>query len=222
MNEDTKVFALDFVNAYLLKARKGYLLIDTGMPTHWSRLESELLAAGCLPDHLKLVIITHGDIDHAGNCAELQNKYHAKIAIHAGDAEMVRTGIPLKRKTKGLSRKFFRLLRITGKRNSPKLPVFEPDLILKDGQELNDYGLSGKVIHTPGHTKGSIAIQIDDGRLFIGDTVSNRDKPRRAPYVENEKELQESISKLKTINARIIYPGHGKPFNLKLFASVKG
>ena len=222
MNENTKVITLDFVNAYLLKANQGYILIDTGLSMHWPRLEKELLDADCLPDQLRLVVITHGDTDHAGNCAELQKKYHARIAIHDGDLEMVRTGKPVKRKIKGMRGRIFRLLGMLGmRRKGMSLNTFEPNIILKDGQELSEYGLSARVIHTPGHTKGSIAILTDDGRLFIGDTISNRKEPASAPYIENALELRQSISALKKQNAHTIYPGHGKPFEFGLLAFVK-
>ena len=221
MDEETRVINLDFVNAYLLKANQGFVLIDTGLSTHWPRLEAELTAAGCLPDHLNLVIITHGDIDHAGGCAELQRKYHARIAIHAVDVEMVRTGIPVKRRTKSIRARFVRLLRKFGGRAMPKLPAFEPDIVLKDGQELSEYGLSARVLHTPGHTKGSIAIVTNDGRLFCGDTIQNKTKPDITPYIQNEQELHRSISELKKINAHIIYPGHGRPLGPEELASIQ-
>ncbi|HVN48678.1 MAG TPA: MBL fold metallo-hydrolase, partial [Bacteroidota bacterium] len=67
MINETKTLTFDFVNAYLLNVQDGFILIDTGFSMHWPRLEKELLHAGCLPDRLKLVLITHGDVDHIGN-----------------------------------------------------------------------------------------------------------------------------------------------------------
>ena len=69
MDYTVNVISLDFVNAYLVKAKEGFLLIDTGLPNHRERLEKELLSAGCLPDTLKLIILTHGDWDHTGNAS---------------------------------------------------------------------------------------------------------------------------------------------------------
>ena len=86
MNGNIKIINLDFVNAFLLKVKDGYILIDTGLPYQWGRLEKELISADCLPGSLKLVIITHGDWDHIGNCARLQEKYKVKIAMHSADA----------------------------------------------------------------------------------------------------------------------------------------
>jgi hydroxyacylglutathione hydrolase len=216
MNEETKRIELEFVNVYIVNTGEGYILIDTGIMKQWSRLEMELLQSGILPDHLKLVIITHGDFDHTGNCSELQRKYQVKIAMHSGDVEMVRTGIPVKRRVKGFRRKLFLIL---GRRKSNNFQRFEPDIVLENGQVLTEYGFAARVIHTPGHTKGSIAVLTTDGQLFIGDSLSNRRKLERSPYIENEKALHESLLVLKRIKARIVYPGHGKPFTVETLAS---
>ena len=81
-NEDITTIELTFVNAFLVKVKEEFVLIDTDLAMHWEKLESELMSAGCLPDKLKLVLITHGDFDHTGNCAKLQEKYKSPIAMH--------------------------------------------------------------------------------------------------------------------------------------------
>jgi len=220
MNTEPQVINLGFVNAFLLPAGDGYVLIDTGMDSQWDLLEKELLKAGCLPDKLKLVVITHGDMDHIGNCARLQKKYGAKIAIHPGDRAMAETGVPQKRKLKSFRMKIFITLdRLTRKREP--FETFKPDLRLADGQDLRDYGLSGKVIHIPGHTKGSIAILTEAGGLFAGDTVFNRTKPEASPFIQDDQELRDSLAKLKGLNARTVYPGHGKPFPFTALAEIE-
>jgi hydroxyacylglutathione hydrolase len=219
MSANTQRIDLGFVNAYLTQVGDGFVLFDTGIGPQWSRLEKELLQAGALPDRLKLVVITHGDFDHTGNCAELQRKYHVKIAMHAGDVELVKTGRPVKRNAKGLFGKIF--LRL-GSRMGGIFNTFQADILLEDGQSLGEYGLAARVIYTPGHTKGSIAILTDDGQLIAGDTVANRSKPAIAPFIENEQELHASLAILKGLNARVVYPGHGKPFPAEELASIVG
>jgi len=217
MTENTHRINLGFVNAYLVQAGDGYILIDTGVVQTFSRLENELLQAGCLPDKLKLVVITHGDSDHVGGCLQLQQKYGAKIAVHAGDAEMVETGKPAQRQATSLAGKLMLWLssRMEGSSNG-----FKPYVLLQDGQRLEDYGLAARVIHTPGHTRGSIAVLTDDGQLFAGDTVANRTKPALTPLVENKQELQNSLQILKQTHARVIYPGHGNPLSGEMLQSV--
>ena len=218
MNEETKIIDLGFVNVFLLKTGEGFVLIDTGVAQQWPRLEKELVQAGCLPDKLKIVIVTHGDFDHTGNCAELQRKYGAKIALHAGDADMVKTGIPVKRKVVGI---IGRLVLWIGGRTVKGFTTFQPDILLEDGEVVSGYGLTARIVHTPGHTKGSISILTTDGRLFVGDTISNRMKPGLPPFIENEEALHKSLDILKRTDARIVYPGHGKPFPFEALLSMK-
>ncbi len=212
--EDVSIIEMTFVNAFLVKVLDGFILIDTGLSLFWDKLENELISAGCLPDKLKLVIITHGDIDHIGNCAKLQEKYKCKIAMHKNDALMAENGVMLKRKVRTLMGKIFVFLRRL-RRRKLALERFKPDLYLTDGQNLKEYGLDASIIHIPGHTKGSIGILTDDGSLFAGDTFTNRKKPDIATYIENSQELKDSIARIKSLSVKTIYPGHGRPFEMK-------
>lgn len=209
MDTPTQRIDLGFVNAYLVRAGEGYILIDTGTGQQWKQLEAELLKSGCLPSRLKLVVITHGDADHTGNCARLQRQYAARIAMHRGDMEVVRSGVPLKHKARSvLARLALALLQGAG----GSFDTFQPDVLLEEGQSLQEYGLAARVLHTPGHTPGSIAILAEDGRLFPGDTLANRSRPGRAPFFQDWQELNRSVARLQTLNATTVFPGHGKPF----------
>lgn len=205
---------MGFVNAYLLQAGDGYILVDTGISDVWTKLESELLSRGALPERLKLVILTHGDMDHSGNCKKLQQKYGVNIAIHQGDLDMVTTGKPRRRSANTLTG---RIMTWMASKISDASGSFEPNLYLEDGQSLQEFGHDATVIHTPGHTAGSIVILTAEGDLIVGDTVSNRRKPKTADLFEDESELKTSLSILRGLNAKIVYPGHGKPFPFDQF-----
>lgn len=212
MEENVKVIKLGFVNAFLLKAGDGFVLVDTGVPGTLEKLEAELLAAGALPGRLKLVVATHGDFDHIGACAFLQKKYKIKIAMHRGDLYMALIGTRPKRKTVTVWGKLV-MLRARMKRiikGGRSFDKFNPDLLLADGQSLAEYGLDAKIVHIPGHTKGSIGLLTSDGSFFAGDTFVNGGKP--AIIIENKKELAGSISRIKNLPLKVIYPGHGDPF----------
>lgn len=217
MTEDTRPIELGYVNAYLVRAGDGCVLIDTGVARQWSRLERALADAGCLPDKLTLVIITHGDVDHTGNAAALQRKYGTKIAMHPADVDMVRVGPSAGRRPRHLPG---RLLLWLGNTLSGRIEPFQPDLLLDDGQSLAAFGLAANVLHTPGHTRGSVVVLTDDGRLFAGDTVSNRTKPGRGAFADSAEELQKSLARLKRAGVRVVYPGHGKPFPGSALASI--
>jgi glyoxylase-like metal-dependent hydrolase (beta-lactamase superfamily II) len=213
-----KTIGLSFVNAYLLKAGDGFILIDTGLSIHRKRLLGELYLYGALPDRLKLVIVTHGDYDHAGNCKMLRDKYGVMIAMHKADLPMVANGLIRKRKVKTLRNKFYFLVRqLFG--NKLDFERFTPDIYFADGQNLQDFGLDATVLYLPGHTHGSIGILTSEGNFFAGDTFSNTGKPDTARLIENPGELQMTLSRLRTLKIKTIYPGHGAPFD---FAEISG
>jgi glyoxylase-like metal-dependent hydrolase (beta-lactamase superfamily II) len=216
---EIKTISLTFVNSYLIKTDKGFILIDTGVPMSRNALEKGLEAEGVKPGDLNLVIITHGDIDHIGNCAYLKKKYGVRIAMHKNDAKMAETGEMLadRKRTGGSLMMTVMQFLMGGKKRMKKMmdgfEKFSPDIFLEDGQELKDFGFDAKVVSIPGHTPGSIAILTSDGSLFSGDTVLNRSKPQWANIIYNEENLAATIKKLKTMTVNNVYPGHGKPFN---------
>ena len=83
---------LGTVNCYLIKTVKGFILIDTGLSIKRNEVENELENYGCKHGDLKLIIITHADADHIGNCVYLQKKFGTKIAINHIEAEAVESG----------------------------------------------------------------------------------------------------------------------------------
>ena len=227
MGEKIKIIELGFVNAFLIDVKSGFILIDTGTADKWPELEQQLLSSGCLPDKLKLVAITHGDFDHTGNCAVLQEKYKAKIAMHASDSDMAESGKQNERAVRSLRFRAVRVVRkITGifkkkaKESGSSFKTFKPDLYLHDGQDLKEYGFDARVHHIPGHTGGSIVILTKKGDLFAGDMYTNLSKPDISPYVENFTDLKNSLKKVKALKAVKIYPGHGKPFSADALAKL--
>jgi|ERR1035437_3508889 glyoxylase-like metal-dependent hydrolase (beta-lactamase superfamily II) len=212
--DDIKTIELTFVNAFLVKVNQGFILIDTGLSMHWEKLDRELVSAGCFPDKLKLIILTHGDFDHTGNCVKLREKYKCRIAMHKEDSIMVEKGLTLKRNTRTLQAMVFSGIRRLFRKKFT-FDKFIPDIYLTDGQSLNEYGFNAKVVHIPGHTKGSIGILTGDGNLFAGDTFTNRRKPEVANYIENSLDLENSTERLKKMNIKMIYPGHGNPFEFQ-------
>jgi hydroxyacylglutathione hydrolase len=220
MDYDIRIIGLDFVNAYLLQTGDGFLLVDTGLSFQWEKLEKELESAGCLPGKLKLVVITHGDLDHTGNSLRLRGKYGVKIAMHSGDVAQTADGVMLKRKVRPFSYRMLFTARmmvrgLLGKRIN--VPKFTPDILLSDGQRLEEYGLDAKIIHLPGHTPGSIAVLTNKGDLFAGDTFVNRKKPDSANIIENEEALRNSLDRLRKMSVTMVYPGHGKPFPMESY-----
>ena len=201
-------------NCYLVKTDTGFILIDTGRASKRTKLEKELESAGCNPGNLKLILLTHGDFDHTGNCAYLRKKFGTKIAMHYGDSGMVERGDMFwKRKNPNI------LVRIIVNvfLGLSQADRFKADLTIEDGYHLSEYGFDAKVLHLPGHSKGSIGILTAGGDLFCGDLFMNMNQPTPTSLVDDKAELKVSIEKLKSIKINTVYPGHGKPFPMNSF-----
>jgi len=89
---------------------------------------------------------------------------------------------------------------------------FTPDLTIEDGYDFSPFGFESRALHLPGHTRGSIEVLTSDGMLFCGDLLGNLNKPSRFSLIDDPVEAQNSIRKLQTLNIKMVYPGHGKPF----------
>ena len=202
-----------YVNCYLIKTGDGYILIDTGVPSKRRFIEKELESAGCRPGNLKLIVLTHGDKDHCGNASYLRKKFGAKIAMHHDDSGMVEHGdIFWNRKSPNplirLFKPFFGL---------SKADRFEPDLHVDEGYDLNEYGFDAKVLHIPGHSKGSIGILTNGGDLFCGDLLANTSKPDLWSIIDDTTTAKASVRKLISLDINTVYPGHGEPFPMDKF-----
>lgn len=202
------------VNCYLVKTPSGYILIDTGLSKRRSDLERELEIAGCKPGDLNLIIITHGHLDHNGNTAYLRERYDAKIAMHSGDSAMAESG-DMFRGVKGLTVAIVRmLLPLVG---MSRYDSFRLDIVLEDGRDLSEYGFEARVVHVPGHSKGSIGVLTAEGDLFCGDILGNTGKPARTTIVDDSAELDASVERLRSLEVETVYPGHGRPFRMEQF-----
>jgi hydroxyacylglutathione hydrolase len=212
MAGEIKTIANPIVNCYLVKSGDSYFMVDAGVSFYRGALKKALKQAGCEPGDLKLVVITHGDYDHTGNCAYLQMKYGTRIAVHKSEAEALEQGNMLaSRKTRqGM------VFRMT--LGMFKWLVFrrcKPDIFVGEGDDLREYGLDGKVIYIPGHTTGSIGVLTSEGDFFCGDLLTNSGRPEKNKLVDDEAEMDTSIEKIKALGVKTVYPGHGKPFKME-------
>jgi hydroxyacylglutathione hydrolase len=210
-------FRMGTVNCYLVDTGAGYLLIDTGSSHARAGLEHALAGAGCRPGDLKLIVLTHGDFDHTGNGAYLRERYGARIAMHRGDVGMAERGDMFYNRTSANA--VMRLL-------APLLPLlsgfprshrFTPDLFLKEGTDLSEYGFDARVLSLPGHSMGSIGILTAGGDLFCGDLLENRGEPAFGSIMDDPATGRASVDRLKSLEIDTVYPGHGAPFPMAQF-----
>lgn len=209
-----KIIKTSIVNCYLVKTDASFALIDTGVSFQRRALKKALDEAGCSPGNLKLAIITHGDYDHTGNCAFLQKKYGVRVAVHKSELGAVEKGDMLS------SRKIRKPLGLKISQAIFKPLIFrkvKPDIFVGEGDDLSQYGFDAEIIHIPGHTIGSIGVLTKEGDFFCGDLMTNSGKPEKNRLVDDAAEMDASIEKMKALDIKAVYPGHGKPFKIEEF-----
>ncbi|MCJ7695803.1 MAG: MBL fold metallo-hydrolase [Anaerolineaceae bacterium] len=200
------------VNCYLLERDSEFILIDTGSTNQQKELEKRLEELGCRTGQLKLIILTHGDFDHIGNAAYLRQKYNAKIAMHSDDIAMAEDGDMFSNRKKPLFlvQKIIPMFFGFGRNER-----FKPDIIIENESDVPHLGFSPKIISIPGHSMGSIGILMENGDFFCGDLLENTEVPRLNSIMDDINSAKESVEILKNHEIKMIYPGHGKPFNLE-------
>jgi hydroxyacylglutathione hydrolase len=204
---------------YLIKDR-GAILIDAGYPDQSEVFRGFLLRNQVKPEEIKLIILTHGDFDHVGGAKELKEVTGAGIAIHDNDRRYLEEGIfhwPYGVTPWG---KLTRTLFTPVIRKIASFPAVRADLVLGENDlSLEEFGIQGKIIHTPGHTSGSVSVLLDSGDAFVGCLAHNRApfvlRPRLPIYADNIELLKESLRKIVQRGASTLYPGHGDPFPVR-------
>jgi glyoxylase-like metal-dependent hydrolase (beta-lactamase superfamily II) len=99
-------------------------------------------------------------------------------------------------------------------------PAYKSEIQFRGGEILRDFG-DLKVLHTPGHTNGSISLVTKNFECFIGDTIWGGFFANNAPQLhllmvyENFPRVWETLQLLLKENCQIFYPGHGYPFDRK-------
>jgi hydroxyacylglutathione hydrolase len=203
---------------YLIKDQQA-VLFDGGWSKGTDQFSRVLEKHGILPEEIKLIILSHGDFDHAGGAGALKKLTGAKIAIHKNDLKNLEEGIFHWPKGVTPWGKFSRAALKPLLMKTARFPGVKADIVLDDQDfPLDPIGIRGKVVYTPGHTYGSVSLILDSGEAFIGCLAHNRFpfvlKPSLPIYAMDLDQIKESWQKVIGMGAETIYPGHGKPFPL--------
>jgi glyoxylase-like metal-dependent hydrolase (beta-lactamase superfamily II) len=202
------------VNAFVIRGKRP-VIVDTGYPGSASAILDRLTENGIDPKSVSLILITHGHADHFGSAADLKERTGARVAIHKLDAEAARKGQdPPLNPTGAIGRLFMSLL---ARRGPAKAPSFEPDILIEGEMDLKKFGVDGKIIHTPGHTPGSVSIALPGGEVIVGDLIMRGMlrwwQPNYPLFADDMAQLDESIQLILRSKPTKIFSGHGGPFN---------
>lgn len=166
------------------------MVVDTGTGFNFVRLYDIFKKLGVEFEQIKTVVNTHMHFDHTGGNKFFEN---AKFMIHENDANVVEKG----------DQEFSNAGFFGG-----ELKPVEVSKKLKDGDIINGF----KVIHTPGHSKGSICLLDEKNKLMIsGDTLFADGVGRTDLPGGDENELEKSLEVINRMDIEKILPGHGDP-----------
>ena len=149
-------------------------------------------------------------MDHCQNASYLANALTIPVAMSKKDINM----IPDNRKQKMSAKTFLGkivLLVSLSSFEKDTLEVFEPMVYLQDGDNLDEYGVDAKVVELPGHTEGSVGLEIEGDKLFVGDALMNMFYPTISMLYTDKDKMLESAKRIGEMGAETIYFGHGKP-----------
>ena len=151
------ILPFGMLNAFLVTGPGGPILVDSGLPGSVGAIGRVVRAAGLEWKDIKLIVLSHGHIDHAGSASELRTLTGAPVLYHDAETHYCMGERPVLRPT----RLFGRLFRMTGAIERPFPPVSADILMKGEALDLQALGLQGTVLHTPGHTPGHISVNIE-------------------------------------------------------------
>lgn len=190
-----------YFNLYVIKGKRGDILIDTGFICMKKRVKKWLDQF-----NIKLIILTHVHVDHVWNVKYIQELYNCKVAIGVKDKDNLDNS-----KIDSIARSF-RYIRWTNLMNwgmNKFVPKdYKIDFYLKNNEVIEKYGLKLKIIWLKGHTTGSIGIRYKNF-LFVGDALVNRGKKVSIAF-QNQHPIDavKSVKKIFKENPDYIFVGH--------------
>ena len=192
-------------NCYLVADGSKAILVDTA-----SKQNLDQVTAECDKYEMKLIVLTHVHFDHAENAAELSRRYGIPVAVHRKDEELFESFYKQPLKSSGLVGRVVLGTSLKVLRNTC---VEKPDHLIhvRDGDDLSSYGIRAKVIELPGHTLGSIGVDVEGRHLIVGDALDNWIRPGIGHLFHDRDAIKKSAEKIRATGDRTIYYGHGKP-----------
>jgi glyoxylase-like metal-dependent hydrolase (beta-lactamase superfamily II) len=199
-------------NVFLLTDGNKSILIDTGPKNNWEKLEKHL--NGLKIDRLDFLILTHTHFDHAANAKKIKEKYGPLVIVQRTEAPYLTSGdniIP--NGTNIITRLIINLFanRVLKRLN------YDPcqyDIPVDSFLDLKDFGFNAYIIHTPGHTVGSMSVVVDNEVAIVGDAMFGVFKwSVFPPYATDIEELINSWGRLLETDCSVFIPAHGSANN---------
>lgn len=192
-------------NCYIIENGTAGVLVDTGKKEFLDQV-----LQSCRAFHVRLVVLTHAHFDHAENAAQIADALGVPIAMNENDCNLIESNTNQSLSAETVLGKIVLAasLRDFSVRTMRR---FKPDILLRDGDSLSAYGISAQTVALPGHTDGSIGIEVDRQHLIVGDALMNMFYPTVSMLYHDREKMRESAEKISGMGERTIWFGHGGP-----------
>lgn len=203
-------------HCYIIR-EKGTIMVDGGAPRKAKEFAESIKKISVRPEDVRLIVITHGHWDHIASAKEIKELTGGKIAMHYREKEWLEKSLkPMPPGVTAWGKILSKMITIY--LPMVHIPATQVDVVIGDeGLALEEYGIPGRVIWTPGHSSGSVSILLETGDAFVGDMAMNKFplslRPGLPIFAENNDKLKESWRSLLVRGAKMIYPAHGEPFS---------
>ena len=195
-------------NVFLITNSIKTILVDTSPEYMWKILQRRLDSLQI--KEIDLLILTHSHFDHAANAARIKERYKSRVIIHQTEASYLATGDNI---LPAGTNSFTKLLVKTFAKpfeHKARYSACNHDLTFDEYFDLSDYGINGYLVHTPGHSPGSISVIIDNEVALVGDTMFGVFWWTVFPPFASDQDLMvKSWGKLLKTKCRIFIPSHG-------------
>jgi glyoxylase-like metal-dependent hydrolase (beta-lactamase superfamily II) len=200
-------------NVYLLASGEELTLVDSGLPGAADQIAAQLQEKGYLLSNLQAIVLTHSHGGHTGGAAQLARRSGAQTMAHQDEVPYIEQTALLP-----FSSLLKRLSNWLGDRLLFKRAPCKVDRALQDGDVIETLG-GLRVIHTPGHTPGSIALYQPERRiLFCGDAFFNKNPLTGKKGLQlsiplftlDMAQMRESARKLAALPVEVLCFGHGE------------
>ncbi|KAL9655267.1 hypothetical protein ABK040_009041 [Willaertia magna] len=213
------VYAFDVgfkTNFFIVKGENNkYILFDIGVEGEEQKVISALKDKyNATLNDISLIIISHAHFDHCGTIHYIKKNYpNIPIAVPEKELDFFRNGISAPAIPLNLLGTLIKKFR----GDKFEMPSFEPDILFKGGERLDEYGIKGKIIFTPGHTVGGISLLLDNGVLIANDVMGGSavlyGKPNFHLFYEDKMLAIRTMKKvLEEENVQVILITHGNHF----------
>ena len=193
------------VNCHIIDNGTSGILVDTGKKEFLDKVME-----ACRSYNVKLIILTHAHFDHAENAVRISDTLGIPIGMNENDRNLIQSNSNQSLSAATILGKI--VLSASLREFSVRsIPEFKPDVLLHNDDRLDDYGIDARILSLPGHTDGSIGIDVDGKHFIVGDALMNMFYPTVSMLYHNKDSMLESARKISNIGNRIIYFGHGKP-----------